>query len=120
MQHRQGALNIEASRLGLPTPEIGIGVNRGTVIAGTVGGLARLDYTVLGDAVNVAQRLQSEAAGGEILASQATVIRSTTSNVEPAGVKQLKGRQEPVETYRVLWETRTSEHSDREGEVRTP
>jgi class 3 adenylate cyclase len=105
MQHRQAGLNAEGDRLGLPTSEIGIGLNTGTVIAGTIGGSGRLDYTVLGDAVNVAQRLQSEAAGGEILASAATVTRSSASNVEPAGFKQLKGRQEPVEAYRVLWGT---------------
>ena len=74
MQHRQAAMNEEAERTAMPVIHIGIGVNSGTVIAGTLGGPARLDYTVLGDAVNVAQRLQSEAASGEILAA-ATVER---------------------------------------------
>ena len=43
------------------------------MIAGTIGGGGRLEYTVIGDAVNVAQRLQSEAEGGEIVASASTV-----------------------------------------------
>ena len=46
-----------------PELGVGIGVNTGSVIAGTVGGGGRLEYTVVGDAVNIAQRLQSEAGG---------------------------------------------------------
>jgi adenylate cyclase len=69
MQRRQLALNAVVEHAGLPTFQIGIGigVNTGTVVAGTLGGPGRLDYTVLGDAVNVPQRLPSEAVGGEIL-----------------------------------------------------
>jgi class 3 adenylate cyclase/MFS family permease len=103
MQRRQLALNAEAEHAGLPIFQIGIGVNTGTVVAGTLGGPGRLDYTVLGDAVNVAQRLQSEAVGGEILASAVTVQQSGTDRAEPAGFKHLKGRQEVVEVYRIRW-----------------
>jgi adenylate cyclase len=66
MQRRQMTLTEEAPEEGLPAFQIGIGVNTGTVIAGTLGGPGRLDYTVLGDAVNIAQRLQASAVGGEI------------------------------------------------------
>jgi class 3 adenylate cyclase len=103
MQRRQAALNEEAEHAGLPAFQIGIGINTGTVIAGTLGGVGRLDYTVLGDAVNVAQRLQSEAAGGEILASAITVGQGGTDRAEPVGLKHLKGRQELVEVYRIRW-----------------
>jgi class 3 adenylate cyclase len=103
MQHRQVALNEEAEQAGLPMFQIGIGVNTGTVVAGTLGGPGRLDYTVLGDAVNIAQRLQSEAVGGEILASAVTVRQSGTDRAEPAGFKHLKGREHPVEVYRISW-----------------
>jgi class 3 adenylate cyclase len=103
MQHRQVSLNVEAEQAGLPAFQIGIGVNTGTVIAGTLGGPGRLDYTVLGDAVNIAQRLQSEAVGGEILASAVTVQQSGTDRAEPAGFKHLKGREHPVEVYRIRW-----------------
>ena len=58
---------------------------------------------MLGDVVNVAQRLQSEAAGGEILASAVTVRQCGTDQAEPIGLKQLKGRQESVEVYRIRW-----------------
>jgi class 3 adenylate cyclase/cytochrome b subunit of formate dehydrogenase len=103
MQRRQATLNGDAERGGLPVFQIGIGVNTGTVIAGTLGGPGRLDYTVLGDAVNVAQRLQSEAVGGEILASAITVGQAGTDRAEPVGLKHLKGRQELVDVYRIRW-----------------
>jgi class 3 adenylate cyclase len=111
MQRRQRALNDEAERADLAAFQIGIGVNTGTVIAGTLGGPGRLDYTVLGDAVNIAQRLQSEASGGEILAAAVTVRLAGTDLAEPVGLKQLKGRQHLVEVYRIRWaETSTAQH----------
>lgn len=103
MQRRQAELNVEASAVGLPVSRIGIGVNSGTVIAGTLGGEGRLDYTVLGDAVNIAQRLQSEAAGEEILISAATLAQCAWPSAEPAGTRALKGRRAPVEVHRVPW-----------------
>ena len=53
--------------------------------------------------MNIAQRLQSEAVGGEILASAVTVRQSGTDRAEPAGFKHLKGREHPVEVYRISW-----------------
>jgi len=103
MQRRQLALNDAAEHAALPAFQIGIGINTGTVIAGTLGGPGRLDYTVLGDAVNIAQRLQSEAVGGEILAAAVTVRQAGADGAEPVGRKRLKGRQELVEVYRIHW-----------------
>jgi class 3 adenylate cyclase len=105
MQRRQATVNNEAEQAGLPAFQIGIGVNTGTVIAGTLGGPGRLDYTVLGDAVNIAQRLQAVAVGSEILATAVTVRQSGTDRAEPIGLKQLKGRQELVDVYRIRWRT---------------
>jgi adenylate cyclase len=101
MQARQDELNRDASSEGASPLQMGIGVNTGTVIAGTVGGGGRLEYTVLGDAVNVAQRLNAEAAGGEILATAATVAAAPSIPAETVGPKHVKGRTEPVETFRV-------------------
>lgn len=103
MQRRQAELNAGAPAAGAPPTEIGIGVNTGPVIAGTVGGAGRLDYTVIGDAVNVAQRLQSEAGPGEILISAATAAHCTWPQAEAAGARQLKGRREPVAVFRIGW-----------------
>ncbi len=106
MQRRQAELNAEARALGLPASQIGIGINTGTVIAGLIGGAGRVDYTVIGDAVNVAQRLQSEAKAAEILASAATMAHVAWPAARPAGTRLLKGRQQPVDVYRLQWAVR--------------
>jgi class 3 adenylate cyclase/ActR/RegA family two-component response regulator len=102
MQARQRKLNAEAEARGVAPLGMGIGVNTGTVMAGTMGGGGRLQYTVIGDVVNVAARIQGEAEAGEVLATGATVSAALGIRVEPAGVRQVKGRKEPVELYRVL------------------
>jgi len=102
MQSRQSALNAEGWDADVPELGVGIGVNTGLVIAGTVGGGGRLEYTVVGDAVNVAQRLQSEAEAGEIVASAATVAAAPGLPCEPIGPRHVKGREEAVEVFRVL------------------
>jgi len=103
MQARQDELNAEGWGVDdLPRLHVGIGVNTGRVIAGTVGGGGRLEYTVVGDAVNVASRLQSEAGGGEIVASASTVAAAPSVGCESVGERHVKGREEPVEVFRVL------------------
>jgi adenylate cyclase len=94
-------LNREADD-GLPSIEMGIGINTGRVVAGTVGGAGRLEYTVVGDAVNVAARLQSEAGGGEIVASSSTIAAAPAIATEPIGARHVKGREEPVQIFRIL------------------
>lgn len=101
MQARQQELNRESGD-GLPSMEIGIGINTGRVVAGTVGGAGRLEYTVVGDAVNVAARLQSEAGRGEIVASSFTIAAAPAIAAEPIGARHVKGREEPVEVFRIL------------------
>lgn len=58
MQERLVILNQELERLGKPTISIGIGIHTGLVVAGSIGGSQRLNYSVLGDAVNIAARLE--------------------------------------------------------------
>jgi len=106
MQARQLELNEDAASRYEPPLFMGIGVNTGTVIAGTIGGGGRLEYTVVGDAVNVASRLQGEAEGGEILATTSTIRAvGTAIDSEPAGPRQVKGRDRPVDTHRILADT---------------
>ena len=101
MQERQTALNAAGWGIGgVESLDVGIGLNTGIVMAGSIGGGGRLEYTVIGDAVNVAQRLQSEAAGGEIVAAASTVL-AAVCEAESIGARQVKGREEPVEVFRV-------------------
>ena len=102
MQLRQTELNEEGWGAEVPRLDVGIGLNTGPVIAGAVGGGGRLEYTVIGDAVNVAQRLQSEAAGGEIVAAASTVMAAPGVVCESIGPRVVKGREEPVEVFRVV------------------
>ncbi len=102
MQSRQAELNAEGWGADVPELGVGIGVNTGLVIAGTVGGGGRLEYTVVGDAVNIAQRLQSEAEGGEIVAAASTVAAAPGVPSESIGPRHVKGREEPVEVFRVV------------------
>lgn len=102
MQARQDALNAAGWGVdGVERLDVGIGLNTGVVMAGAIGGGGRLEYTVIGDAVNVAQRLQSEAAGGEIVAAVTTIAAASVANAEPIGRRLVKGREEPVEVFRI-------------------
>jgi adenylate cyclase len=102
MQSRQAELNAEGWGTDVvPSMGVGIGLNTGMVIAGAIGGGGRLEYTVVGDAVNIASRLQSEAEGGEIVASAATVAAAPDVPCESIGPRHVKGREEPVEVFRV-------------------
>jgi class 3 adenylate cyclase/CheY-like chemotaxis protein len=103
MQQRQSDLNSQGWGTDVvPTLGVGIGLNTGTVIAGAIGGGGRLEYTVIGDAVNVAQRLQSEAEGGEIVAAASTVAAAPDIECEPIGMRSVKGREEQVEVFRIV------------------
>ncbi|MEO8292209.1 MAG: adenylate/guanylate cyclase domain-containing protein [Actinomycetota bacterium] len=103
MQQRQSELNAQGWGTDeVPVLGVGIGLNTGTVIAGAIGGGGRLEYTVIGDAVNVAQRLQSEALGGEIVAAASTVAAAPDIPCESIGPHVVKGREEPVEVFRVI------------------
>ncbi|HEX5067659.1 MAG TPA: adenylate/guanylate cyclase domain-containing protein [Myxococcota bacterium] len=86
---------------------IGIGIHAGTVIVGNIGSDRRTDFTAVGDAVNVAHRLEKLAQPGEILVSEAVQRRVRGSlRLRFEGERQLSGREEPVHVYSVERETR--------------
>lgn len=86
-------------------PKVSIGVNTGEVVSGNVGSatLRRFDFTVIGDVVNTAQRLQSVAKPGQILLSQATADQvSSHFQVQKIGEMSLKNKASAVTVYEVL------------------
>ena len=86
-------------------PEVSIGVNTGEVVSGNIGSasLKRLDYTVIGDVVNVSQRLQSAAKAGQIIISEAVYLRVHESfSCQFVGEAVLKNKAQPVQLYEVV------------------
>ncbi len=92
-----------------PSLGVSIGINSGEVVAGYIGSEDHLNYTVIGDAVNVAQRLQSIAGPNEILISKAVRNEIQDKMSEKQGLKALKplpaqkvkGKEKAIEVYRV-------------------
>lgn len=85
-----------------PSISVGIGINTGKAIIGNVGTDLHLDYTVIGDAVNVAARLCQIAQPGELLISDETYQKVKEHvEVEDYGWKKLKGKREPVKVCNV-------------------
>jgi len=83
--------------------KVGMGATLGQVVAGNVGSRTRMEYTVMGDTVNVASRLTQMAKPGDILISSTLYERvSSMIQTEEVGEIQVKGREKPVMVYRVL------------------
>jgi class 3 adenylate cyclase/DNA-binding NarL/FixJ family response regulator len=106
MHAAQLRVNVEWVDQGLPAFPIGIGVSTGTVAAALLGSDERLEYTVVGDAVNLCQRLQQFAADGEIVVSEVTWNQlSTKPEAEDLGTHLVKGRSTPVRPRKIAAET---------------
>ena len=86
-------------------PKVSIGINSGEMISGNIGSasLRRLDYTVIGDTVNTAQRLQSAAAPGQILINTSAYEKVKESfNCRKVGEVSLKNKAQQLMVYEVL------------------
>ena len=102
MHEAQAEINERWEEQGLPPFGLGIGVSTGEVAAALLGSEERLEYTVVGDAVNLTQRLQQWAEHGETVLTDAT-WQALTSPVEAEALEPavVKGRDTPVQAYKV-------------------
>jgi class 3 adenylate cyclase/DNA-binding NarL/FixJ family response regulator len=103
MHELQRELDAEWAAQGLAAFGLGIGLSTGDVAAAMLGSAERLEYTVVGDTVNLSQRLQDLARpAGATVASEATVqLCATEWPWESLGACEVKGREAPVMAYRL-------------------
>lgn len=101
------ALNQQRVAQSLPTLASGIGINTGQVVAGLIGAQRRMEYTVIGDAVNLSARIQglSRELDGDILISDATYTAlgaPADLEVHDYGQRQVKGKRQAIGIYSVI------------------
>ena len=103
MHAAQEAVNQQWIAGGLPPFPIGIGLSTGQVAAALLGSEERAEYTVVGDVVNLCQRLQQLAANGQCVLSEATwdALTVKPAQSERLDAQTVKGRDTPVQPYRI-------------------
>jgi adenylate cyclase len=102
MQDQIKTLNKERKKRKEPPIKFGVGINRGPVVSGNIGSRDMMDYTVIGDAVNLGARLCSAAGPGEILVSgsvwDATKRKFSYNSLDPINVK---GKKDKISVYQI-------------------
>lgn len=94
--------NAHRARSGQPPVRFRIGINSGTMLAGNIGAMERMEFTVLGEAVNLASRLSSASAAGEILVTEDFLQRPDIQGrvrARPHASVRLRGFSRPVNTW---------------------
>jgi len=111
MRRRLDKLNLEFAAQGLPTLKTGIGLHSGPVVAGNIGAdgddsmAGKMEYTVIGDTVNLASRLESmtKEMKVDVLISEDTVrLAGAQAQVEALSEVKVRGRERAVQVYRLL------------------
>lgn len=100
MQNALVELNEQIVSEGYPPLEMGIGINTGTVIVGNIGSEMRMKYGIVGAAVNIASRIESNTTGGQVLIGEATypLVRDLITAESPQTVL-MKGLKKPLVHY---------------------
>lgn len=122
MKERLNELNARRIHMGDPPLKTGIGISTGKVVAGQIGSLERFMYTVIGDAVNVAARLEDltkQFDGNPILLNATTYEgckdRQGEVRLVDQGLQRVKGREEPVHVYAVYADNELPAGGERTG-----
>jgi len=103
LEMRRLVQDFRAPRPGSPPLRVRIGVNTGPVVVGNIGSTRRMEYTAIGDAVNVAARLQSFARPNEICIDETTYAQTSDAFiVEEIGAIDVRNRAKPVAVYKVI------------------
>ncbi|MBS1121155.1 MAG: adenylate/guanylate cyclase with sensor and domain protein [Deltaproteobacteria bacterium] len=102
MLHALEEFNNTRAAENMPAIRIGIGINTGNVITGSIGSTRALQYTAIGDAMNVASRLVNVAGSGEIIISEDT-YRKVAGRIDAIALPpvRVKGKAEELKVYRV-------------------
>ena len=102
MHRLQREINERWAVGGLPAFGLGLGLSTGEAAAALLGSAQHLEYTLVGDTVNLTQRLQQFAGAGETVLSEATLrALSTPVHAIPLGEQMVKGRETPVTAYKI-------------------
>lgn len=103
MQAGIRGLSARRATEGKPPIAVGIGINAGDAVAGTVGTEERMEYTVIGDSVNLASRLESNSKAGQILISEQTYLKVQAAvEARSLGRIKVKGKEEEIGVYEVI------------------
>ncbi|CAN5642503.1 adenylate/guanylate cyclase domain-containing protein [soil metagenome] len=104
MQRSVESLNKEFKAEGISLIEVGVGLHTGVATVGYIGSEQRSEYTAIGDTVNIAARLESNAKSGQILISEATAKAAEKSfSIVPQTPLQVKNRVEPISLFELKW-----------------
>ena len=108
MQNVVNDFNIRQKELNKPEISIGIGLHSGSVIAGNIGSEKRLEYTVIGDTVNVTQRVESCTGKGDIYITHEVYEQiKNLFDIETLSEVKVKGRVKPVKLYKLICSRKT-------------
>ena len=116
MHALQAEINARWAADGMPAFGLGIGLSTGAAAAALLGSAERLEYTLVGDTVNLSQRLQQLASAGETVLSGATckALTAPVSAVElPAQL--VKGRDTPITAYKIMQSAAQADRANRAG-----